>query len=892
MLCGVALRCGVLCCVALCGGGVWPPSWWGVLRWCVAPRMVGRAVLGCSVVMCGLVCCGGVWPPHGGACCVGVWPPSWWGVCWRAVWCCVALSVVVLCRPPHGGACCVGVLCGVVWCCVLWWCVAPSWWGMLHWCVAPLIVGPGVFCCVALRRGVLCFVVLCGVVVVCGPSHGGACCVGVLPPAWWDMLRWGAVCCAMWRCVSLWCVAPLLVGRAALMCGPPHGGAVLRCVVLCRVGVRCVVLCGVVLCVVLVCAPPHGGACCVGVWPPSCWGVLRWGAVCCVVWRCLVCGGVWPPVWLGVLRWCVAPLMVGLCCIVLCCLALGRGVLCCVALCCLWCCCVAPLEVGRAAFVFGPPHGGAFCVGVRCVVLCGVVLFVVLVCGPPRAGACCGGLWPPPWWGVLRWGAVCCVVWRCVVCSGVWPPVCWGVLRWCVAPLMVGRVSVMCDPPRSGAVLCCVLLCRVTLRCVVLCCVVWGCVAPLVVGRGAPVCGLPHGGAWWVGVRCVALCGVVLCVVVVCGPPRGGACCVGVWPLSCWGVLRWSAVCCVVWCCVVCGAGVWPPSWWGVLRWCVAPLLVGRAALGCGVLCCVALCCLWWCVAPRMLGRAALGCGPPHGGACCGCVWPPPCWGVLCRCVWVLVHGALAGSMLGLFCWFAVVSATLRPALSGVGCLWCLPGRDGWAGLPSACGAPPLCPGQDGRAGLPSACGAPPRVFVSRVSSPCRSCSPACPPLTCVCAAPDHAAIWRRQLLRPPPPYPTPPLCLLSSAPPLLLCVAAPAGGCCPPPPPGFLFCGSWRLGPRFPLSPLCLVVVLRRLAVCWRLLLTPPPDLCFAAVVALPLAFLCSPSAFAPLGRLPPPPPVLCFGVLLLLPCAGWCWCAVLACSVLCGLVLLLAVW
>ena len=121
---------------------------------------------------------------------------------------------------------------------------------------------------------------------------------------------------------------------------------------------------------------------------------------------------------------------------------------------------------------------------------------------------------------------------------------------------------------------------------------------------------------------------------------------------------------------------MWPPSWWGVLRWCVAHLLVGRAALGCDVLCCVVLCCVWWCLAPRMVGRAALVCGPPHRGVCCGGVWPPPWWGVLCRCVRVLVRGVLAVLLLGLFCWFVVVSATLRPALLGVCCI-CLTRTDG-----------------------------------------------------------------------------------------------------------------------------------------------------------------------------------------------------------------------
>ena len=43
----VGLRLG-LCCLlgrGWCCAGAWSPSWWGLLRWCVAPPMVGRAVL-------------------------------------------------------------------------------------------------------------------------------------------------------------------------------------------------------------------------------------------------------------------------------------------------------------------------------------------------------------------------------------------------------------------------------------------------------------------------------------------------------------------------------------------------------------------------------------------------------------------------------------------------------------------------------------------------------------------------------------------------------------------------------------------------------------------------------------------------------------------------------
>ena len=202
--------------------------------------------------------------------------------------------------------------------------------------------------------------------------HGGACCGGVWRPLWWSCV---ASCCFVLRCVA----------------------------------VCCVVLCWVLLCVVVACGPPHCGASCVGV-------------------RCvLLC--FLAPVWWGVLRWCVPPPMVGrvmvVCgpphggavfrCVVLRRVALRCVVLCCVALCCVCWWCVAPRMVGRAAFVCDPPLGGACCVGERCVEFCGVL--------------CCGGVWPPVWWGVLRW---------CVAIS--W----WSLLWWCVPPLMVGRALLAC----------------------------------------------------------------------------------------------------------------------------------------------------------------------------------------------------------------------------------------------------------------------------------------------------------------------------------------------------------------------------------------------------------------------------------------------------------------
>ena len=144
-----------------------------------------------------------------------------------------------------------------------------------------------------------------------------------------------------------------------------------------------------------------------------------------------------------------------------------------------------------------------------------------------------------------------------------------------------------------------------------------------------------------------------------------------------------------------------PPQWWGVLRWFVVPLMVGLAVLvrapPHGWVCCVGACpprwwfVVWWCLAWVVVlcsVRCGCGCvvclagvgavlvrGAPPVWACPVCACPPPWCGLLCRRVRVSVRGVVAGSMLGLFCWFAVVSAAVRPAMSAVGCLWCLPGR-------------------------------------------------------------------------------------------------------------------------------------------------------------------------------------------------------------------------
>ena len=141
-------------CSVVCYGGVWPPVWWGMLRWCAAPLMVRRV----------LVVYG---PRHGEV------------VLRCVVLCCVALRCGVLCRVVSRCVVCGGG----VW--------LPSWWGVLRWCVASLMVGPAALGCGVLRCMAPCMVGRAAL--VCGPPHIGACRVGVWPPTWWGCV---ASCCA------------------------------------------------------------------------------------------------------------------------------------------------------------------------------------------------------------------------------------------------------------------------------------------------------------------------------------------------------------------------------------------------------------------------------------------------------------------------------------------------------------------------------------------------------------------------------------------------------------------------------------------------------------------------------------------------------------------------
>ena len=251
----VGLRLG-LCCLpgrGWCCAGAWPPSLWGLLRWCVPPPVVGRAVLvraprplwgmPCRCVappkVGAVLACG---PLHDRPCWVAAWPPSWWGVLCRCLaplmvgravlvpvrrggyaWCGGAWLGLSSCVPPGGrrwvrvrGAC-GGVLAGAM--CGLFWLFGVVFAAIRSACSGGCGRRLGCGCgCVDRLAGV-------GTVLVRGPPNGLAYCVGACPPPWCGVLcRWvpyprgGACCVGLWppSCWGMlcWCVAPLSVGRA------------------------------------------------------------------------------------------------------------------------------------------------------------------------------------------------------------------------------------------------------------------------------------------------------------------------------------------------------------------------------------------------------------------------------------------------------------------------------------------------------------------------------------------------------------------------------------------------------------------------------------------------------------------------------------------------------
>ena len=297
----------------------------------------------------------------------------------------------------------------------------------------------------------------------------------------------------------------------------------------------------------LLCGPPHGGACCVGAWPPSWWSVVCWCLPAAVVWF----GGVWLGLsssigwvtlavvllaWPGlVLCWCAPPPPAGACRVcswpppwwgVLCrrIRVLVRGV-------------VAGSMLGFFWwFPFVSDSVGWHC---PVLVVCGVCLAgvgAILVRAPPPVGACCVCAWPLPCWGVLCW---------CV------PPPSWGVLRWFGPPSLVGPTVMVRGPHHGGA--CCVGACPTQ----------WWCLAWVVVvcwvGCGSG-CVVSTAGVGAVLVRGPPLLGRAVCVRAP--PPLMGrvvSVCLG---FGSWCCSRLDArlvlvLCCCLRRCTACVVGCW-----------------------------------------------------------------------------------------------------------------------------------------------------------------------------------------------------------------------------------------------------------------------------------------------------------------------------------------------
>ena len=544
-------------------------------------------------------------------------------------------------------------------------------------------------------------------VLVRGPSHGGAFCVGAHRPrcwcvVWW-CLAWVVVVC--WVAVAVvvvlfaspglllcWCVAPPLFGRAVFVSGPPPWWGV-QCQRV-RVSVR-------------------------GVVAGSMPGLFCWFAVVSAAVRPALSG-------VGCL-WCLS----------------GRG----------WCCapaCPPPPLLGRAVFVRAPPHCGAGFVG---------------VC-PPHGRACCVGVWPSSWWGVLCWCVAPLVVGRAVLvpacrrggawfglvvfglgcrrllgglrlrffcligrgwcCAGACPPPPVEACRVCAWPPLVGHAVSACFSFGSW---CCS---RLNARLVLL-------VRRCLCRRTAGVvrCSLSVVFAW-PGLVSAGACPphpLLGPAVLVRGPPGGGACFVGVcYPHG-----------------GACGVGLWPPSWWGVLCWCVSALLVGRAVL----------------VPARRGGGGWLGLSSSVWRVPVAVVlfaWPgsvvlwcvvPPCWGVPCLCVAPPLVGRVVSACLGFGSWccsqldarlLLLVRCCLRCRTAGVvGC---------WLSVVFA------WPERTGRPPEHVWCATPCFCFAGVVALPLVfPCSPSA--FSCLRSSRPCAGVCCCLLLLPPqpgPPHPTPPL--------------------------------------------------------------------------------------------------------------------------------------
>ena len=618
--------------------GVWPPSWWGLVWWCVAPRMRGR-----GVVVCG--------PPHGGTCFVGV--------CWLVVFDggVVAASPGRTGRPTEHVRCATPCCCfaGVVTLplvspCSAFLCLRGSWAG-LGGCALfrhpPHTRG----CALRVSSSRRCSSFLLSVLACCRcwPPAGSFCRPSCHPPPprLVQVSLLPASCCFFSRARAPFCpCSPPVI--SALCPLPP---TVLVCVarvlpprcsffLLCPLPVCCCALFGLSVCV--------GAGCC-----PSCppltslfvFRGCRFRVLCArsAFFLLPVC----PPF---VCAWCSPPPPSS--CLFLFC---GCRRPCCLVLCVAACC------FERS--------------GVRCTLLCCAVFCCLRVWF--RAALCCFGLpcaaWCPSVLGCVAASGVapCVLLCRAAVFSAVRL----GVVSCCIPCCARCGLAVLSWPAFCSAVLCCVSWRCAALRCfllfrAVLCCYALRCLHGAVLlfvalFAAASCCAVP-----WAAVSFAACC-AVLCVAAVCCAASLGVvswcavqCCSRCILLLCLGLL-----CCVL-CCVL-----------GPIVCRVASCCPMRcsAVVHCGV--CVALCYLFLhfsvllCAlpCPRVL-CCAVGCHAAWCGAlhCCPVLCALCCvyFAVVLLCVLFFMAVRCAAGTLVVSCWlrcfFGAFSKTKKLFPAGV----------------------------------------------------------------------------------------------------------------------------------------------------------------------------------------------------------------------------------
>ena len=568
-------------------------------------------------------------PPHGGACCGGAWPPSWLGI---VCWCVAPLTVgraVVVHGPPHGGAC--PVVAGV---CV---CGRRFAFGWLCPCLAgscgPASRADAVCHSLLLFRGccrpaarfplfALRFPVTARLLagcwrlspLSCAPPPLRLCCEGVVVAPLFFFLPLGACwllllatphapaglvqvlwvfCCSVPRARS---TLPLLRALAGFPGGSsfllPPSPPPLRLVpvswVSCCWFTRAHALlcpwCALLWCSPAVSVPPPPRSACL--WFLGCRAAhFPVRALCfafAAPFRCFCVPASPLPSWF-LLRGRLRPAaLLSLCAPRLVCrrwLLRTHPLL--------------PWFVLRGCFYPAPLRVFRLLAAARTFAVC----FRLVPPPPPPAPrlalASVSRPSSPVWLGALpcclRFFAVPCRVAPCFFVLRVWcgatlccyEPPC---AAWCL-PVLCGAAvcGLLCcgavfsavpfGPMSCGVAACCsrcVLLCHLELPFSALCCVPWRCAAPLCVSLLRAV----H--------CCCALCcrrGAVLLFCPICG---AALCC----------AVPSGAVCCAVRCAMLCSAAVCCAVYWGVLSWCTVPCCWRCVLLFClGLLSCV-LCCV------------------------------------------------------------------------------------------------------------------------------------------------------------------------------------------------------------------------------------------------------------------------------------------------------------